>query len=317
MYEYLNFSTKNKVGKKLSKEKYITSANLTESEKVTLYKYLKSIEILYSFPFADGEIIVLLADYFVSERNQYALNNFVKAIAQSLPYEILLLVRCEGIIRFFIFNSESNVNDDRRSRVLFIKSSKDIILAENDFYDNMLISRLRDDANESVSAAELQGRWFSTLSNNCDKFVDDTFKYSIAKYNEQLETEKHFNRLTENNYTYEYDNCDLYVGKPLEIDDVADHRLFIEFCAYYSRVLYKDVTLEHEFSEDKWLQKYLGACSSLAKNLFCRALDGRCVAIISSAFWNNNENYIESSDCYDVEDLKEQIGYFYFDESEE
>lgn len=316
MYDYLNFPSQNKVGKKLSNSRYIKSANLTKGEEKRLAPFLGAIEILYSFPFEDGEIIVLLADFSVAERERFTLNGFVRAVAQSLPYRILLIVRSEGVIRFFSFDEQSNKTDNRRMKVNIVYDSQDISLMANDFMDNKLISDLRNAAFEAESAKNLNTKWNSILSKSkcgcivANNIIEDTFIDSIAECNKLLEMEKNFNRLTDNNYTYEDDNCYLYIGKPLEIDDMADHRLFIEFCAYYARKLYEEATLDYEFIEDKWLREYLDACSSLAENLFRCVLDVRCALIISSAFWNDGENYIESSDCYDVEDLKELIGYF-------
>lgn len=324
MYDYLNFPSQNKVGKKLSNSKYIKSANLTKGEEKRLAPFLGAIEILYSFPFEDGEIIVLLADFSVAERGRFTLNGFVRAVAQSLPYRILLIVRSEGVIRFFSFDEQSNKTDNRRMNVNRVYASQDIILIKNDFMNDKLISDLRNSVFEADSAEDLHNRWNLILySNSNDKYIvanniiDDTFMYSIAEYNKRLRIEKNFDRLTEKNYTYENDKYDLYIGEPLEIDEASDHRLFIEFCAYYARILYEEIAFNYEFSEENWLRKYLDACSSLAQNLFRCVLDGRCASIISSEFWNDGENYIESADCYDVEDLKELIGYFYFAESEE
>lgn len=316
MHEYLKFPQKNYVGKRLSNERYIKSANLTNAEEKWLAAYLDSIEILYSFPYNDGELIVLLAEYTSVEHSKFSLNNFVMAVAQSLPYKILLIVRCEGVIRFFAFDEKTNQIDERRSRVFSVNSSIDIIPLEDDFFDNLLIASLREAAIESTSAKELNARWYSALSGNVDygnSLIEDTFAYSVDKYHALVEKKKAFDKLTSDSFNEDVEDCLLYEGTPLEIDEV-DHRFFAEFCAYHSRLLFDESSSLYAPSENEWLKIYLDGCNSFAKGIFNRVLESKTVEIISKAFWHGNDDYIEAADCYDIYELKEHIGDYYFDE---
>lgn len=318
MREYLKFPEENYVGKKLSKERYIKSANLTNAEEKCLDAYLDSIEILYSFPFDDGEIIVLLVDYSSVECNKFSLNNFVMAVAQSLPYYILLIVRCEGVIRFFSFDEKENTVDARRSRVFSVNSSSDIIPLEDDYDDNTIILSLRDAAIMSKSAEQLYSKWRSSLSfefDSSNKIVMDTFSYSLEKYHELAKKKEVFEKLTDDNFNdYEETDCLLYDGFPLEIDDVIDHRFFVEFCAYYARILFEELSDFDSLTENEWLKLYLDRCNSFAINMFNRTFDSRCVRIISQAYWYGNDDYQQAADCYDLDELKEHIGRYYFEE---
>ena len=316
MHEYLKFPQKNYVGKRLSNERYIKSANLTNAEEKWLAAYLDSIEILYSFPYNDGELIVLLAEYTSVEHSKFSLNNFVMAVAQSLPYKILLIVRCEGVIRFFAFDEKTNQIDERRSRVFSVNSSIDIIPLEDDFFDNLLIASLREAAIESTSAKELNARWYSALSGNVDygnSLIEDTFAYSVDKYHALVEKKKAFDKLTSDSFNEDVEDCLLYEGTPLEIDEV-DHKFFAEFCAYHSRLLFDESSSLYAPSENEWLKIYLDGCNSFAKGIFNRVLESKTVEIISKAFWHGNDDYIEAADCYDIYELKEHIGDYYFDE---
>jgi len=316
MHEYLKFPQKNYVGKRLSNERYIKSANLTNAEEKWLSAYLESIEILYSFPYNDGEIIVLLAEYTSVEHSKFSLNNFVMAVAQSLPYKILLIVRCEGVIRFFAFDEKTNQIDERRSRVFSVNSSIDIIPLEDDFFANLIISSLREAAIESTSAKELNARWYSALSGNADcgnSLIDDTFAYSVDKYHALVEKKKAFDKLTSDSFNEDVEDCLLYEGTPLEIDEV-DHRFFAEFCAYHSRLLFDESSSLYAPTKNEWLKIYLDGCNSFAKGIFNRVLESKTVEIISKAFWYGNDDYIEAADCYDIDELKEHIGDYYFDE---
>lgn len=319
MRDYLKFPSENYVGKRLSKDRYIKSANLTNAEKKCLSAHLTSIEILYSFPFNDGEVIVLLAEYISIGHGGFSLNNFVRALAQSIPHNILLIVKCEGIIRFFYFFEKTNQFDERRKRVISVNSSADIIPLADDFFDHLLIRTLREAAIEATSAKELNDRWYSALSKKVDcgdSIIIDRFTDSIDKYNALSKQKKIFDMLTSGSFSDDIKTCRLYDGIPLEIDDEIEHRVFVEFCAYHSRTLFEESCKLYELAENEWLKIYLDGCNSFAKDDFNRVLDNKSAEIISQSFWEGNENYIEASDCYDIYELKEYIGDFYFDSEE-
>lgn len=320
MHEYLKFPLQNHVGKKLSNTRYIRSANQTKAESKWLAAYLESVEILYSFPYQDGEIVVLLAEYLSTEHGKYSLNNFVMAIAQSLPYKILLIVKCEGVIRFFAFNERANTIDGGRSRVLSVNSSADIIPLADDIIDNMLVNELREAAYEATSAEELNKRWYSALSGNGDSanaLIVDTFDFSNEKYRKLHEQRKAFDKVAFDSFEEAEDSCGgLYEGESLDIDDEIDHKLFVEFCAYYAFELFENAS-DNGITEEEWLHLYIDGCSSFAKNIFNRVLSSKGVAIISSAYWHGNDEYIDAADCYDIDELKEHIGDFYFEDYEE
>lgn len=317
MHEYLKFPQKNYVGKRLSNERYIKSANLTNAEEKWLAAYLDSIEILYSFPFTDGEIIVLLADYSSVTNSKFSLNNFVKAVAQSLPYKIMLVVRCEGVIRFFSFDEKINFVDNRRSKVISVNSSLDIIPIEDDYFDNKLIDDLREASINTSTAKDLNERWNYLLSGHyydSNSVIEDTFRYSLDKYYKLSQKKKTFDKLTSGESSDDFDyECLLYEGTPLEMDEI-DHRFFAEFCAYYSRLLFDESSTLYAPSENEWLKIYLDGCNSYAEDVFNRVLDCRSVEMISRAFWDDSEDYTEAADFFDLEELKEHIGDYYFDE---
>lgn len=319
MIEYLNFPSKNIVSKKLTSQRYMQLANLTNSEYKRLAPYLDGIEILYSFPFEDGEIIVLLAEFSEGEYSHYTLHNFVMAIAQSVPYPILLIVKCEGVVRFFSFEEKENQMNSGRSKVLFVHSSMDVILLEDAFFDNLLVSQLRQAAEEAKSAEELHERWHTALSGRDDYdngIIDDTFPYTLKRYQDlltrnrafQIATDKDNNRYSANDVTAE-----IYDGMALDIEEEKDQMCFVEFCAVYSRGLYNSLVEEYEMSEDEWLKVYLDGCNEYAISVFNRVLNSKCAEIISKGFWNEDEvNTDYYYDQFDLEDLKEHIGNFYF-----
>lgn len=313
MEDYLKFPQENYIGKRLSKEQYIKFANLTNAEKKPISAYLDFIQILYSFHFDDGKIIVLLAEYTSVEYSKCALNDFVKAIAQSLPYRIMLIVRCEGVIHFFVFNEKINENDNRRSKVLSVKSSLDIIPLENDYSDNHLITLLSEAVNEATSAKDLNEQWYSILLQNSgnsfydDSPIDNTFPSSVEEYHRLEKDEIELDLLTSQDFN-EVDDCSFYHENLVNLDmDEIEHKLFAEFCAYHSRLLFDEFSTLYTFSENNWLKIYFDGCDLFAKDIFARELGNKAKKIISKAFWYGDDDYTEAADCYDVYELKERI----------
>lgn len=317
MIEYLQFPSQNVVGKKLSGRQYIQSANLTDAEYKRIAPYLNGIDILYSFPFEDGEVIVLLAYFSEEEFSRYTLHNFVMAIAQSVPYPILLIVKCEGVIRFFIFDESENQLNSSRSRVQSVNSSMDIVLLEDDPFDKILVAQLRAAAEESESARELHNRWYTALSGRDDYdngIILNTFPYTLERYRNLVAKNKAFLNATDRD-KIKHTVCNLsqeiYDGTPLDIVDELDQRCYIEFCASLARILYRAILVT--MSEDEWLRAYLDGCNRYAESIFNRVLNAECAEIISKAFWNENEYNTEYyQDQFDLEELKEHIGRFYF-----
>ena len=316
MHEYLMFPPQNWVGRKMSSTKYINAANQTKAESKWLEAHLGSIEILYSFPYCDGEIVVLLADYSSVEHRKYSLNNFVLAVAQSVPYRILLIVRNEGAIRFFAFNEKTNTINGGRSRVLAVSSSTDIIPLADDIRDNMLIEKLREAAYMAETAEELNRRWYSAFSSYEDSpnaVIVDTFDYTSQEYRKLHEQRLTFDKIAIDQLKDAVDECvDLFEGEPLDIEEEVDHRLFVEFCAYYAYELFEQAK-NSGITEEKWLHLYMDRCNAFAKNVFNRVLCPQCVLLISDAYWHDNGEYEEAADSYNVDDLKDLIG-DYFDE---
>ena len=181
MKQLLAFPKKYEVTGKITKDRFLNSGNLTDAEKKVLELYLKNINILYDIRFLDqSEMIVLEIELTDAERGKYGLSNLVKAIAQSIPYLCMLLVRTEGVIRFFTFDRKENEFDDSRSRVRDICSSQDIIPIKEDISDGILITKLRASIANATSAEELNIEW-SKLLKDCG-LVLDTFDVSIDEY---------------------------------------------------------------------------------------------------------------------------------------
>lgn len=192
MYDYLGFPRDNIVKKNMTIDKYLNTASLTNAEKRNLSAYLKTIKLLYSFPFADDEIIVVLSEFSIEEIKRYIIANFVTAIAQSIPYKMLLIVKCEGVLRLFIFDERLNKRDNTRSKVSDIYVSKYIITTDNDYFDRKFIGEMSSAIEVSITAEDLYYRWIEIIKKqkNPESLIDIDFRYEVAEYMEKIENNR-------------------------------------------------------------------------------------------------------------------------------
>ena len=165
MWNYLGFPKEYQVNKRMGKERYLRLANLTPAEQKRLLAYLNNIEVLYAIPFEDNsEIIVLLAEIGAgNRRDRYYLSNLTNAIASSFPYRCLLIVRCEAIIKFFIFDERNNTHDAGRSVVIERYASYDIPMGNEDYFMNKFLLEMQQCIPKASNAKDLHAMWLNTI----------------------------------------------------------------------------------------------------------------------------------------------------------
>ena len=109
---------KYRVNKKLGKERFLRLGNLSPSEKKYLGTYAKNIDILYDIRFSGAsEMVVIYTEVEAPVlQKRYFCSNYTKAIAQSIPYHCLIILRCKSIVKYFAF--EKRPNKENTSRML-------------------------------------------------------------------------------------------------------------------------------------------------------------------------------------------------------
>ena len=258
-------------------------------------------------------MIVLEIELTDAERGKYGLSNLVKAIAQSIPYLCMLLVRTEGVIRFFTFDRKENEFDDSRSRVRDICSSQDIIPIKEDISDGILITKLRASIANATSAEELNIEW-SKLLKDCG-LVLDTFDVSIDEYHHLLDKKLRFERIIEQDNDYEDDSgetdifeSDIFDGPTLEPSRETEEDMFVSFCTANVRTLYEEACEKDDLTEEKWLRNYIVACNDYANQLLVKSVNSKIAKEIVGAFFNRvDEEREEMQDTFDIEEFKECI----------
>lgn len=245
-----------------------------------------------------------------------------KAIAQSIPYLCMLLVRTEGVIRFFTFDRKENEFDDSRSRVRDICSSQDIIPIKEDISDGILITKLRASIANATSAEELNIEW-SKLLKDCG-LVLDTFDVSIDEYHHLLDKKLRFERIIEQDNDYEDDSgetdifeSDIFDGPTLEPSRETEEDMFVSFCTANVRTLYEEACEKDDLTEEKWLRNYIVACNDYANQLLVKSVNSKIAKEIVGAFFNRvDEEREEMQDTFDIEEFKECIGEEFFEKGE-
>lgn len=133
MYDFLKFSEQNQVTMNYDIENYLKNIYPTEYEKRILSCYVNKAEILYSFPFVDENIVVILFDVNVeNKKDPYIPSclNFIKALQRSIPERCLAIIRYGDVVKFFIYKSRINVKNKTRRIVETIHRSRSILLSD-------------------------------------------------------------------------------------------------------------------------------------------------------------------------------------------
>ena len=343
MWNYLGFPSEYQVTKHMGKERYLRLANLTPAEQKRLQAYLHHIEVLYAIPFADkSEIIVLMAEISAgNQRDRFYLTNLTSAVASSFPYLCLLVVRCEGVIKFFIFDERDNTRNAGRSVVSGRYATDDIPMGNEDYFTNQFLLEMQQCVGEATTAKELHGLWRNAIVKrvggeaharacadtntfdwtNRDRALDierrRIFDESISldevaltskfAYEDDLSDEDNDEVYSDQIRPSEGSLSDVYEGRSLDDDEPAE-MLFVEFCAKNSRPLYREYG-ESFASEQEWLITYVDICNRYAEALFNKVLPSAAILQIKSAFLED-EYSNEYSDEYDVDELIEMISYY-------
>ena len=343
MWNYLGFPSEYQVAKHMGKERYLRLANLTPAEQKRLQAYLHHIEVLYAIPFADkSEIVVLMAEISAgNQRDRFYLTNLTSAVASSFPYLCLLVVRCEGVIKFFIFDERDNTRDAGRSVVSGRYATDDIPMGNEDYFTNQFLFEMQQCVHNATTAKELHNLWWGTIVKRAGGVVQaracaDTNTFDWTNRDRALDIERrrifdesisldegaltskfaYEDDLSDEDNDEEYSDqikpsegslSDVYDGRSLDEDEPAE-MLFVEFCAKNARPLYREYG-ESFASEQEWLITYVDICNRYAEALFNKVLPSAAILQIKSAFLED-EYSNEYSDEYDVDELIEMISYY-------
>lgn len=343
MWNYLGFPKEYQVNKHMGKERYLKLANLTPAEQRRLQAYLNNIEVLYAIPFSDkSEIVVLLAEIDAcNRRDRYYLTNMTSAVASSFPYPCLLVVRCEAVIKFFIFEERNNSRDAGRSVVEERYASDDIPMGNEDGFTNRFLFEMQQCIHEAKSARELQHLWQSTIIKRAGNIEAakgnaeiNSFDWTIRDRNADFERRRVFEESVSLDETkvpskssYDVDSLefedeedgqirpsegvlsDAYEGRALDDDEPAE-MLFVEFCAKNCRPLYREYC-DDFCSDQEWMIRYVDVCNRYAESLFNKVLPSSAILQIKATFLEDEySNSSEYSDEYDVDELIEMISYY-------
>lgn len=261
---------------------------------------MNDVKILYAILFPDkSEMIVLSSDIILPAQNrQYFLQNYTKAIAQSFPYLSLLILRCNGVIKFFLFDEKTNLHDEGRMAVNKIYATPDILFIENNWLATQFVNSLRSDIAQATSAKQLHQLWQNSIisfscgedsaKNNAEIFSFDNSVMTVKKIQQRrksLDTAIDIMAdLSEAGYCEDIvlEDEDFDDERKSTLGDILEENIFIEFCKQYCWSLYEEACKlegDSDFSEgncsisqDGWLRDYIEACNEYAYDMFKKSL---------------------------------------------
>lgn len=327
MYDFLKFPEQNQVFMNYDIGNYLKTIYPTEYEKRMLSRYANKVEILYSFPFVDGNVVVTLFDVNVkNKKDSYIPSclNPIKALQRSIADICLAIIRYGNVVKFFIYKSCINEKNKNRRIVKTIHRSRSILLNDMTDKDNEFIDLLRISTRQAKTAEELYYLWTIDIVKNKDIFDIETcffdFFESIKKdtYNQQKNIAIY--KLQEDSIN----DIENFIGTSVnfknifeseEIDlSMEDQNYYVDFCSCFARILFNELSNEQKMSPEEWIVLYLNSCNDYSIDLF-----NKCLNLESAIRITNSFNSKESPERYDefgfysVNDLKEYIGISYFD----
>ena len=114
----------------------------------------------------------------------------------------------------------------------------------------------------------------------------------------------------------EADEVRLFPGRALDVQNDWEHQLFLDYCCGHARSLYRQ-SENLQTTEEKWLWRYITACSVYAYGLYARTLSNDVVRQNISAFYEGEEPAPDddAADYYSEAYLKDLMGTAYFSDS--
>lgn len=321
MEELLQFPERYRVSLSISRETIFRKAILGPKQYEALDLALEQLYLLYTLPYRDGEVVVLLAEINDTMQERHFLAELTNAIQCAVPYPMLLIIKCEYVVKFYFHDEEETVLDREQVASLHVICTKDIKLNAQKDGDRQFFSRLRGDLEKAHSATNLCERWTKTVGNYTDG--DQVGDHEVSFFRESLVQSRALQRrkfflgyTLERGRRFFYNESDeirLYPGSALDEHGDWEHRLFLDYCCSHARSLYRQ-TESQVASEEQWLQSYLVACSHYAKSLYCRTLSNRAAREIIAAFYAEEEPAPDDDvvDLFSELDLMEYMGAPYY-----
>ena len=327
MYDFLKLPEQNQVFMNYDIENYLKTIYPTECEKRILACYVNEAEILYSFPFVDGNIVVILFDVNVENmKDSYFPSrlNLIKALQRSISERCLAIIRYGDVVKFFVYKSRINAKNKTRRIVKTIHRSRSILLSDMTDKDKEFIDLLGLYTRQAKTAEELYYLWSIDIVKNKDIFdigtcffdffeliKKDTYNQqkNIAIYKLQESSIKDIEKFIGTSVDFK----NLFEGEEIDLS-MEDQNYYVDFCSCFVRILFNELSNEKKMSSEEWIVLYLNSCNDYSIDLF-----NKCLNLESAIRITNSFNSQESPERYDefgfysVDDLKEYIGISYFD----
>lgn len=320
--ELLAFPKRFEVNKGMNKEKFLKHANLTVREANFLKAYMKDFDILYDIAFPNqSEMLVLYTEALRPDTdNEYFMRTYVTFVAQSFPYDCLIVVNFCGLLKLYILDERRNKLNMSRSVIEQWNASESIHFTPYTSSDTPIFESLRKEISSAYNSDDLHDRWKHVIRayyGPCEmlnRFRNNATDIAIYK-TDLLEAAIGKNALPQirNKSGSEEFLSDIFDRVCIDPDNNAEERAFVQFCAVHCRKLYNEAVENawQTFSEEEWLIEYINACNNYSQAVFNRSIDTECIFPIKTCFWEEYEPSKNEYYFFDADILREYLWRFF------
>lgn len=339
MWEFFGFPDKFKVKKSLDKTQFLNHANLTAVEETVLRNHLVQIRLLYDIKFADNsEMIVVHTTAKLPEyRDQYFLQDYARAIAQSFPYHCLIALQYHSSVKLILPETRQNSKNDHR---MFVEQVWATPLVPTDEYslETGVLKEMNESIRLATSSDELQALWIKDIigissEDSAKRYAwDGVFFHEREEYAERLRPEKRFEESISvaslfldkeelireaERITTEFDKENYDEEQATAIDqyetalqvDFCECEEYIEFFQSYCWPLYEMARKDRyrrELNPGDWLREYCYECNDMLNNEHGRYLTPVEIREIAIAFSEHRSVSVDTMP-YELAVLKERL----------
>ena len=184
MNDTLHLPSKYKVDKIMDSSFFVENANLTKAERKELEPYLSHVAILYQVEYEDDSQLIFLEIVIGCIYYEHTFQKVARAVASSLPHQVILLIRYQNRTKIVAFNSRANTKNSFRRYVQNFVCSPYFWSNRLNGIDRSSIQRIESAVIHSKSAAECNRRIINVLRDWKEDHFDERMENKRGLYTE-------------------------------------------------------------------------------------------------------------------------------------
>lgn len=281
MWDFFRFPEEYQVKKKLGKERFLKNANFSRMETKRFGLSAENIQILYDIILPDNsEMIVLSTEadisQYQSKRDTYLLENYCRAIAQSFPYQCLIVLRYKSAVKLILPEERNNIKDSRRMLVEKFFATPLLRMDQWDFSVSTILPSMRNCIAQANSVDELFKMWKDVICGDNESFArgemdNGTFTYEREQLDDILGKEQEFRNATTLDDDKFFSTDSTYYA-----DVTSDEELCVECFSencwpLFEKCIDNDLLDDEEYRQ-RWIDRYCTLCGEVFEEAFNRQM---------------------------------------------